>query len=1082
VKKMIESNVRERTIQACRKAGWAACILASLQFASIAPADYRVLHHFAGGVDDGAGPLGSLIRSGSTLYGMTRIGGAYGNGTIFKVSLDGAGFQRMHSFVSASTEGQRPYGALLPVGSVLYGMAASENTSYGGVLFRIGLDGTDFQVIHRFAGAPSDGRWPYDSLILSGSTLYGMTVSGGNGDNTAGGGSSWGGTVFKINLDGTGYQILHHFAGGSADGMWSAGNLTLLGTSLYGITFRGGGSNQGTIFRLNVDGTGFTLLRSFTAGANDGSGSHGSLVQSGSAFYGMSGNGGGSNLGTIFRINTDGAGFSLLHSFAGGNNDGSGPGNSLVQSGSALYGMTGAGGPGDRGTVFQIRCGGVGFRLLHTFAGGVNDGASPSPGPPLLSDSTLYGMTTSGGRSGQGVIFAMDLPQPKLVPDQYSTIQEAIDAAQAGDVIQVAPGIYRESLAIIDKDTVVQSVTPDDPDVTGRTVVVGDGQAPVVSLQNTTAQCVLGGFTIRGGAAGVWCVGGRPSIYGCRIVENVGSGLELLNGAEPAIDHCIIAANGGFGVELVAPQKRSTFPKLTNCTITQNAEGGVSGMVVLRNSILYFNGEQGASQITSQGQQVTYSYVQGGFTGQGNTQLDPLFVSLGRWTDANDVNYVPPAWTGADYHLQSSAGCWDPCSAAWVRDKRTSPCVDGGNPGDAVGAEPSPNGGRINMGAYGGTTQASKSPSLQFTETGQQLNRFIGRGVALADLNSDGALDAFVTNEEGYRIYLGDSKGLFTDSGQRLPQAADGYGKAALFDVNGDGRIDAVTGSTAWLNDGSGRFASQPLSIESSETVNLGPIRIADLNADSHVDIFALRSYAASRVYLNDGSGRFRDSGQRLGDGTIGTGQLAFIVLGDIDGNGTIDAVTGGWRWNGSTQCPNHVWLNDGQGTFRDSGQLLDEGGSHVHGLALADLTGDERLELIMGIQDANRSGRIYINDGSGRFIGGPNLGGAGGENVAIDDFDGDGTLDVFVAHSTPPSRVWLNNGDGTLRDSGARLGNNTTWDVAAGDFNTDGRPDAFTVGCFWGTGLSPAPAQIWLNAASTLPPVRSAPSPAGTN
>jgi hypothetical protein len=90
---------------------------------------------------------------------------------------------------------------------------------------------------------------------------------------------------------------------------------------------------------------------------------------------------------------------------------------------------------------------------------------------------------------------------------------------------------------------------------------------------------------------------------------------------------------------------------------------------------------------------------------------------------------------------------------------------------------------------------------------------------------------------------------------------------------------------------------------------------------------------------------------------------------------------------------------------------------------------------------------------------------------VAIDDFDGDGTLDVFVAHSTPPSRVWLNDGTGTLRDSGVRLGNNCTWDVAAGDLNGDGRIDAFTAGCIWGTsGLTPAPAQIWLNTTPALP------------
>jgi hypothetical protein len=90
---------------------------------------------------------------------------------------------------------------------------------------------------------------------------------------------------------------------------------------------------------------------------------------------------------------------------------------------------------------------------------------------------------------------------------------------------------------------------------------------------------------------------------------------------------------------------------------------------------------------------VTYSNVQGGWSDEGNIDVDALFAD--------------PA--NGDYHLQSQSGRWDPQTETWVADDVTSPCIDAGDPDSDLHTEPSPNGGRINMGAYGGTSQASKS-------------------------------------------------------------------------------------------------------------------------------------------------------------------------------------------------------------------------------------------------------------------------------------------------------------------------------------------------------------------------------------
>jgi hypothetical protein len=96
--------------------------------------------------------------------------------------------------------------------------------------------------------------------------------------------------------------------------------------------------------------------------------------------------------------------------------------------------------------------------------------------------------------------------------------------------------------------------------------------------------------------------------------------------------------------------------------------------------------------------------------GEGNVDVDPCFVDPGYW-DANGTPEDPndDVWVTGDYHLKSQAGHWDRASETWVRDDVTSLCIDGGNPVSPLGTEPFPNGGVINMGAYGGTGEASKS-------------------------------------------------------------------------------------------------------------------------------------------------------------------------------------------------------------------------------------------------------------------------------------------------------------------------------------------------------------------------------------
>jgi hypothetical protein len=137
--------------------------------------------------------------------------------------------------------------------------------------------------------------------------------------------------------------------------------------------------------------------------------------------------------------------------------------------------------------------------------------------------------------------------------------------------------------------------------------------------------------------------------------------------------------------------------------------------VLANNSILWGNTP---TQIVVTGTgvpSIRYSCIAGGWPGSGNIDVNPLFVRTGGWVSGlNPDLVVTPdhpnaAWGTGDYHLQSQAGRWDASLSYWVQDAATSPCIDAGDPASQVGDEPVPNGGIIDMGAYGGTAEAGRS-------------------------------------------------------------------------------------------------------------------------------------------------------------------------------------------------------------------------------------------------------------------------------------------------------------------------------------------------------------------------------------
>jgi uncharacterized repeat protein (TIGR03803 family) len=310
--------------------------------------NFGLIHSFAGNTTDGGNPTGSLVLSGSTLYGLTLFGGILGSyGTIFKENTNATGYSVMHPFGGATADGSGPHGTLALGGSTVYGMTTQGGTANFGTAFKINTDSTGYGVIHSFAGAPSDGHAPgYSALAVSGSTLYGMTAEGGAFDD---------GAIFKMGTDGSNFSLLHSFNPAVGDGSLPYGSLTLVGSTLYGVTGSDGTAGGGNIFKENTNGTGYAVLHNFAGqAAGDGADALGSLLISGSKMYGMTAQGGTANLGTIFDMNLDGTGYTVMHNFLGGLTDGAGPQGDLTLVGGSLYGMTAAGGTSNFGVIFTI--------------------------------------------------------------------------------------------------------------------------------------------------------------------------------------------------------------------------------------------------------------------------------------------------------------------------------------------------------------------------------------------------------------------------------------------------------------------------------------------------------------------------------------------------------------------------------------------------------------------------------------------------------------------------------------------------------------------------------------------------------
>lgn len=375
-----------------------------------------VVYSFTGNAD-GANPGTTLIQGADgNLYGTTADGGGAGYGTVFRVSPQGAPTV-LYTFTGTGNDGAYPGAGLVEDGQGnFYGTTTAGGSFGNGVVFEIAANGTE-STLYSFGTAPTDGAYPNGLVLAADGNLYGTTANGG--------GTADLGTVYKVTITGGGaptLTTLHTFAGSPTDGAYPYASLIQARDGfLYGTTFGGGSQNSGAIFRISTTGSP-AMLYSFAGGGAVAAGTDGvlpgaSLTQAADGtLYGTTEYGGTNGVGSVFAFNPSTLVETQVYSFAGsggvpGSADGAYPFTGvIIGTDGNLYGTAPYGGAYNEGTVYQLTTSGT-ATTLYSFNGddalaGSSDAAYPNA-VIQASDGNLYGTAYDGGTSNAGAVFKL---------------------------------------------------------------------------------------------------------------------------------------------------------------------------------------------------------------------------------------------------------------------------------------------------------------------------------------------------------------------------------------------------------------------------------------------------------------------------------------------------------------------------------------------------------------------------------------------------------------------------------------------------------------------------------------------------
>jgi uncharacterized repeat protein (TIGR03803 family) len=380
--------------------------LFKLQFGLV---NYAVTYTFNNNGIDGKNPETALVQGpDGTLYGTTYFGGTNNEGSVFSLSPAGTGYTQLHSFLTNGIDGQVPTALLRGTDGMLYGTTPIGGTNNVGTVFRLNSNGSGYSLLHTFVTNGIDGRNAVGLLQGNDANLYGIAKSGGTNNV---------GLVFKMNTSGGAYTLLHVFITNGVDGQHVLALAQGSDNLLYGATSSGGSNNFGTVFKMNTNGGAYAVLHAFLNNGVDGQLPEVVFQGRDGMLYGVCQYGGSNNVGTVFKLDASGGTHTLLHTFSSTGYDGKYPTGLMQANDGNLYGTTTQGGIYNIGTIFKLNSDGSGYAVAHNFDTTVYlnlsanqiDGLSPRASLWQGLDGALYGTTTAGGTNNAGIIFRLAL-------------------------------------------------------------------------------------------------------------------------------------------------------------------------------------------------------------------------------------------------------------------------------------------------------------------------------------------------------------------------------------------------------------------------------------------------------------------------------------------------------------------------------------------------------------------------------------------------------------------------------------------------------------------------------------------------